>query len=206
MLSQLLQPAFIIFGITLPLWIIFRLVIFAYNKRHQKPFSSKQEFILFLFYVYITGVLITTVVPLPMSRNVDVSVDRTNLTPIINTIKNFQRAKAVNDRTELFYLYENTIGNLILFIPLGMLLPFVIRKINSAKKVILVSFLFSFGIELVQFISRQFGTYRTADTDDVILNTLSGFLGFVMVYSCGCVKEPKSHQSIEHNAGKASAQ
>jgi glycopeptide antibiotics resistance protein len=182
MINQFLHPAFIIFGVTLPLWIVYRLIANAYNKKHHKPFSFKQELVLFVFYVYITSVLIITVVPVAMSRKVDSTVDRTNLTPVINSAKHFEKAQAANNSIETKHLLENTVGNLVLFIPLGILLPLVAKKIDSAKKIILVSFIFSACIELTQFIWRYFGIYRTADIDDIILNTAGGFLGFVLVY------------------------
>ncbi|WP_257832771.1 VanZ family protein [Salipaludibacillus agaradhaerens] len=75
------------------------------------------------------------------------------------------------------------IGNVLLFVPFGYLFPFLIdsiRKINSNISILLTVFfsmLLSIFIEVSQFLF----TYRVANVDDVILNTLGGFIG-VFVY------------------------
>jgi glycopeptide antibiotics resistance protein len=40
----------------------------------------------------------------------------------------------------------------------------------------------SFGIELVQYLSRAWGSYRSADVNDVILNGVGACLGLVVVF------------------------
>lgn len=146
------------------------------------------ELILFLFYAYIVSVLIITIVPTPVSLTANVHVDRTNLTPVANTVKQLETARAAHNRPEIVHLLENAVGNLILLIPLGILLPLISPKMNSGKKVILASLIFSFSIELTQFISKYFGMYRTADVDDIILNTLGGLLGFMLLHWWGLRK------------------
>lgn len=71
---------------------------------------------------------------------------------------------------------KNLGGNLILFLPMGIYLPFLVRKMNSLKlySIFMVSFLF--GVEAVQLITRR-GSF---DIDDFILNILGALIGFAI--------------------------
>ena len=79
----------------------------------------------------------------------------------------------------LYKIYRNSVpyflylfvGNLVWFAPLGLLLPLLT---GCGKRVILWSFLLSLAIEVSQFV---FGTGVT-ETEDLILNTLGGCLGY----------------------------
>ncbi|MNX31852.1 VanZ like family protein [compost metagenome] len=74
-----------------------------------------------------------------------------------------------------FHSLINFIGNIVIFIPFGMLLPLVLRGMsNPLSKVLLLSFTFSLGLETAQLI-LAIGTF---DVDDLILNTFGGVLGY----------------------------
>lgn len=65
--------------------------------------------------------------------------------------------------------------NLALFIPLGLLTPYIFSKhINTLKRVALSLMLFSVCIEVVQ----MFGG-RSFELNDIIMNTLGSVLGYV---------------------------
>lgn len=64
--------------------------------------------------------------------------------------------------------------NIIMFIPVGFLLPFLHRKMKSAIKTIGISFLFSAGIEVIQY---MFGL-GVCELDDCFNNTLGAVLGY----------------------------
>ena len=67
----------------------------------------------------------------------------------------------------------NIIGNIILLVPFGFLIPFVFTKINW-KQIIVVSILCSFIIEGIQAI-LHIGIF---DIDDVILNAIGIMIGY----------------------------
>ena len=69
----------------------------------------------------------------------------------------------------------NLIGNVVAFIPYGMLVPTLSHKCRQFGYVVLLSFDFSLVIELIQLVSKV-GSF---DVDDLILNTIGGALGFV---------------------------
>ncbi len=93
-----------------------------------------------------------------------------NLIPIKGTILYF------NGNISFFVACANVFGNIALFIPLGIYVH-LFRKNKGILSSVIFVMLISIGIETVQYI---FGIGAT-DIDDVILNTLGGFIG-VLVY------------------------
>ncbi len=74
---------------------------------------------------------------------------------------------------------KQVLGNFVMLLPLGIYLPLFytrLRKTYSFFAVLLICFLVSVGIELLQLAT----SYRSADIDDVILNTLGGATGFII--------------------------
>lgn len=66
------------------------------------------------------------------------------------------------------------LANIMLFIPLGVLLPLVFYKIKwSTSKILIVSSLLTLTIELLQMSGG-----RCFDVDDIILNIIGGVLGY----------------------------
>lgn len=65
----------------------------------------------------------------------------------------------------------NIVGNAVLYIPVGLLVPVVLRR--SWLPGLLVGVTLSVGVELVQWITST----GSADIDDVIPNVLVAFLG-----------------------------
>lgn len=65
--------------------------------------------------------------------------------------------------------------NVIMFMPLGFLLPYIWDNFRNLKSVIFTSFIFSLSIELSQLLNR-----RTTDIDDLTMNTLGGLLGYII--------------------------
>lgn len=71
---------------------------------------------------------------------------------------------------------NNLLGNIILFFPLGIFLPFLYRQTNW-KNALVVGFAFSLGFEVLQIVLHK-GTF---DVDDIILNTLGALLGYCLL-------------------------
>lgn len=67
--------------------------------------------------------------------------------------------------------------NIILFMPLGFLLPFIWGKYRAMGRTALVGFLFSLAIELGQLFN-----HRLTDIDDIMMNSLGAVAGFSIWY------------------------
>ena len=70
---------------------------------------------------------------------------------------------------------RNTLLNVALFLPLGVLLPLIWEQFRTAKSTVLFGFGMSLAIELLQIL-----TLRATDVNDLITNTLGAFLGFLL--------------------------
>lgn len=74
--------------------------------------------------------------------------------------------------------------NIIMTVPFGFFFKFFLNM--KIRNVILITFLFSLIIELAQLTGLFFiypGSYRLFDVDDLMTNTLGGFLGTVVANS-----------------------
>jgi glycopeptide antibiotics resistance protein len=81
---------------------------------------------------------------------------------------------------KIFKIYrwsdKQVIGNFIMLMPLGFYLPLLYSRISSFFSVAVVSFLVSTAIETLQLIT----SYRSADVDDILLNTLGACFGYLL--------------------------
>lgn len=180
MATYILRPLIICWAFVLPCWIIYRYIIFVLKKRQGLNVDIKKEMILLVFVTYLCAVLAVTVAPVPISRLSNPSQPNLNFKPFIYTYHQFIISLSDPDENNLHAALENIFGNILMFIPIGILLPMIFVSWRSVKKVTLVCFVFSCLIEFTQFILGKFGTFRTVDIDDVILNTLGGFLGALL--------------------------
>ena len=67
-------------------------------------------------------------------------------------------------------------GNVLIFVPAGIY-TMILGKKNSIPKTMLVIFLISLAVEIIQYIFK----IGASDIDDIILNCLGGFIG-VLIY------------------------
>jgi glycopeptide antibiotics resistance protein len=76
---------------------------------------------------------------------------------------------------------SNLAGNVVGFLPFGMLLPAFSRRFRSAGLIAFLSFDVSLCVELIQ-LTFKVGIF---DVDDIMMNTLGGLIGygiFVILY------------------------
>ncbi len=73
-------------------------------------------------------------------------------------------------------VFWNLAGNVICFLPLGLLMPWVCRTFSRWYRVALLALFVSLLIESAQLILRV-GSF---DVDDLFLNTVGGILGYAL--------------------------
>lgn len=78
-----------------------------------------------------------------------------------------------------FVVFANLAGNVIIFIPFGFTLPMA-SKYRDFITTCGYSFLVSLIVELFQLVTRV-GSF---DVDDLLLNTLGGALGYIIMTLC----------------------
>lgn len=131
--------------------------------------SDNTARVVLLVYLGVLALLVF----LPFGRGMDLG-DRLNLEPFAT----IDRALQLGTRSASFRLM---IGNIIAFVPLGIMLPMAVRTRWPLLLVAGAALALSAAIELAQLtISVWLGyAYRSTDVDDVILNVLGALVGFV---------------------------
>lgn len=88
--------------------------------------------------------------------------------------------------------WKNSILNVILFMPLGFLLPVVWEYYRKMAHVVYFGLGLSLGIELLQML-----TFRATDVNDLITNTAGTVLGFIIAqpFYLKCSAVSKNHRA-----------
>ena len=136
-----------------------------------KLINKKRELTIITFFSYVIGVLSQAL------KLGDKETSFINLVPFKIIIRDI---KSLINGDYLIFLI-NIVGNILLFIPIGILVP-MLWKIKD-RYVILIGFLISLSIEITQLYLG-----RVTDIDDLILNT-SGVIIGLLVYKCVNKKE-----------------
>ncbi len=123
--------------------------------------------------IYMTGVVSVTLFPMIIDPETQTMTELSiRLIPFKTIIDFFENA-------DLNTILLQVLGNILLTIPYGVLIPFLVRHRKWYNYVIYAT-AFPIAIELTQLavcVSTN-SFYRTTDIDDVILNTLGAVIGY----------------------------
>lgn len=150
-------------------WILIRTIICIKNKR----FNLKRELQLILVYICIIVVVRFTFIPFGKVDGMlqTLNFDLTKIFPFnINLIPFIY----LFDYPELKSAILNLVGNITMFIPVGIVWPGVYPKLNTHVKVISAGIGFSLCIEILQLPFYD----RCSDIDDLILNSTGFLIGY----------------------------
>ena len=78
-----------------------------------------------------------------------------------------------------YYWYlaaRNVFGNMLLFIPIGLIIPLLNRNFSSIKAVIFTAFCLSLLAEIIQYLF----ILGISDIDDIIYNIVGATVGFFL--------------------------
>jgi len=172
---SIFYPFFVLSAITVPLWLLFRLYR---GRTGERAASFPRELLLLIFVVYLSGVAAATLEPNRSSRAHVAATDGLELRPNLVSLT-CPSASLSRGSTVRSFCVRNARGNFILFVPLGILLPLVWRRLRFWNG-LLVALAMSVGIELAQYLTRPWSN-RLADVNDVILNVAGACLGLALV-------------------------
>lgn len=172
----------ILFVFLLPVWIVIRIALFYSSKKRKSGFSLKRELLLNVLFIYILCLISITFFPLNIMFGREHKWVSLNLIPVIGTVKevtNITNNPNMHNFMIKFWI-KNIAGNLLLFFPLGILLPLLWERFRNLTKVIIFAFCLTLSIEILQLLLGYIGNVgRAFDIDDIILNTAGALLGFV---------------------------
>jgi glycopeptide antibiotics resistance protein len=189
---------FIALLITLPFMII--------NYHKYGSVSFFRTLIVYTFILYLLCAFFLVIFPLPSKEYVlSLNIPRMQLIPFHFIVDFFQKSGFVyNDfntylpslKTSEFY---QPLFNIILTIPFGIYLRYYYKF--SKTKTIIYSFLLSIFFEVTQLTGLYWiypRNYRIFDVDDIIFNTLGGYLGFLIAGTI--TKSLPSREKIDENS------
>ena len=163
-------------------WLVIRLGVWG----KQKHIDWKREAVLLLMYINLAVIIRFTFFPMskvdghiqPLIFDIATAFPfRVNLLPLVNLF----------DYDSKRDLLLNVIGNAAMFIPSGIVLPIVYKRLNTFWKVLTTGISISLCIEIIQL---PFSV-RATDIDDLIMNTIGVIVGYGIVALIRCLRRTK---------------
>ena len=168
--------------------VIFTIPYLIYNYKKYGSIMSLRLWIIYSFILYMLITYCLIILPLPSAEKAQAlrghHLQLNPLNFIFDIIKNTKID--LNHPKSFLTIFNNwgfltTIFNIFMTLPFGFYLRYYLQ--NNLKQVLIKSFLLSLFFELTQLSGLYFiyqGNYRLFDVDDLITNTLGGFLGFLL--------------------------
>lgn len=142
--------------------IIYQVVVMK-SKNHNKKISKKHFVWVYIFLIYLFLCLTTAG---------------------IGSIWEIGRYESIIRIEEINFIPFSSEGmmtyilNIIMFMPLGFLLPLVWKNMRKLKPVVVTGLVYSFSIEICQLFNR-----RNTDVDDLLMNVIGSIIGFFIYKS-----------------------
>ncbi len=157
----------------LPVIIIVRVFLIV---RFNKQSTMFHEFGVTIFYMYLTGLLSQTVLPSIRWNGLQIQFSNGHHQAInLELFRVFTETYNAIKYLDLWQpFFINFIGNIVIFIPIGLLLPLLWKRFNRAWRTIGMGFLLSLAIEILQLPQM-----RSSDVDDLWLNSLGTIIGYI---------------------------
>lgn len=169
----------IAFLITIPF------ILIQYHK--YGSINKLRSLIVYSFILYLLTIYFLVILPLPDRRTLVPRSGMVRLLPF-NFIKDILRESTFTLNNPSTYLsifktnaFYTTILNILMTVPFGIYLSYYFKC--NLKLTVILSFLLSLFFELTQLTGLYFiyqYPYRVFDTDDLIMNTLGGLLGYYL--------------------------
>ena len=123
-----------------------------------------------IFFIYILGVIYVTLRPfhfiIPLVVGKSYSFD-------FNLFYNLKNMSGGYFGYQLLY----SLGNILMLVPFGLLIPILFKTARRFYKIILFGFVFSLTIELTQ---TFFTMTRSGTVDDLVFNTMGAAIGYAL--------------------------
>lgn len=150
----------------------------------MKDRQFHRKYVKLIFLIYLIAVIKVIIFKYPMEqlRAIAATWEKGVILEGLDTA-NFTLFKTIRMYIDYSYKlnsFENLVGNVVVFIPFGFLIPYVLKRGRNFFVMLVNAFFFVLGIEVFQLFSA-FGAF---DVDDILLNCTGAVLGylFYLVY------------------------
>lgn len=143
------------------------LPVFLNDKFHQRKQPIIRYIVLYTFIGYCMSLLYLTILWYYPNITFHPKYRFLNLQPFIWITETYEMG--------FRRMIQQLVLNIGMYVPYGLLLPIVFKKLRNIPIHLVVVFLTTLSIETMQYIIG-----RSADIDDVIMNFLGGLLGYFL--------------------------
>ena len=161
MIGMRVIPYVYIAAVYTAIYLLVRAAVSICNKR----IDWKRERLHILMYINLLVIIYFTFSPLLLDPDAVFNC-RINLVPFVY----------LTDYDNKTHMIMNIFGNILMFVPTGIILPVLYKRLDNFFKVAGTGFLMSLAIEILQLPFAD----RTSDVDDLIMNTLGVAIGYVL--------------------------
>ena len=165
MIEQVNNTIQSLLDITWPIVIISSVVLISFRLTYL--YKRKERFILYKELMMYTFIIYTLCLFQIVTFQDDVTWSTNNFIP-------FKEILRYNMGSRLFF--KNVIGNMFLFLPYGFFISLYLKN-EKPNITLLLTLLTSVAIEIVQLVIG-----RVFDIDDILLNVLGGYFGYLVYY------------------------
>ncbi|MDO5037859.1 MAG: VanZ family protein [Tissierellia bacterium] len=177
MVSFIIKFALLIF---IPSFFLTAFIRTQFFGKHKRKSSPKREYLFLILVAYLASLLFFLLVPNSVLMGQGIHLTGLETGPLLKVSggHNFRPFKTIQSylrHVSGLHLVTNLLGNILIFSPLGFLLPLLWKKMDQPLRLFRIFLVSSCLIEIAQsFIGRS------SDIDDIILNVLGGLLGFCL--------------------------
>jgi glycopeptide antibiotics resistance protein len=147
---------------------------------------NKHKYVVILFFVFYLLVLYQVLFGISGGIDFNVTRHKPNFYPIIKLLSVYDMG--------IINMGKQVALNIVILIPFGFFLPWLSVFFHKTLNLILGVTLFSFLIELLQYFMG-----RSADIDDIIMNTIGGIVGYILFFICKKVLTKHILRSRQNN-------
>ncbi len=140
------------------------------NKNYEKILRGCHWFFFIIYVIFLLRITLFKQVAL---NNLFSAIGASERTISIIPLKSVY--DMVISNTSIGRIIENVLGNIVLFIPFGILFPIISNK--KRKGVLCAAIIFSLLIEITQF----FFALGSTDVDDLIFNVAGAYVGYFVL-------------------------
>ncbi len=173
--------------------LLFTIPYILWNYHKYGSVWSIRILIVYSFILYMMTVVFLTSLPLPSRESVAaMTIPRYNLDPfaVIRDIREEVSVIPDDPATWIALIHSDAFrefaANILMCIPFGMYMRYYFKQKLGIS--VLLTFLFSLFLETTQLTGLWFlypRNYRLFDVDDLISNTLGGFIGYLIMIPLG---------------------
>ncbi|CDZ75516.1 hypothetical protein ING2D1G_1378 [Peptoniphilus sp. ING2-D1G] len=168
-------------------FVVFSLIRTNFFKKLKKKSNPKREFTMSVFVGYIASISLFLFMPnvYLASKGVDLTSENFDFVGDfkdrivqggwgINLVP-FKTIKSYLKYSEAFHAALNILGNVLIFVPMGFMLPLLYEDLRSYKKTLIFTMIICMLVETIQFFVG-----RSVDIDDLMLNVVGASIGYLV--------------------------